>query len=359
MIFFLGLLVLTAGAIAANSSSSSSSTPAPADGPGDAVDQLIRRADAFVVATDTHAATPRAPDFAKLAAAAHAAREQAESDTRAYINAKFDQAAGAAGAAAAATGVGLAAVPFILAAAQAGKWAASAQIALFKAMGVGGADGWSEDWQKNLKGETDWLTAHGVPFHPWNPSAHKSPMGYVNGGGGETCGFDGLCGLRESFEKLPVSEQNDAFASFVSMARHVTDNPIVDATYATAARLWSAWTLGAGTGAEMPIVEQAAREDFYTKDHPTDVRRFFELLVAAIATSAAQDAGVPFERWKEVIAHTWLGWDTGITEARKTSYPWSGAVAVAFAGAFARWICGQLAPPKVAGFGVMRYRGLR
>ncbi len=314
---------------------------------GDAIDQLIARADDFSRSTDAHAAPPSSPDYAKLAAEAKAAREKAEADQRAAINKKFDEVAGAASAVALATDVGVVAIPFVLAAAQAGKWAASAQITLLKSM-IGGADGWSDDWQNNLKGEIAWLTEHGVPFHPWNAAAHISPMGYVNGGGGETCGLDGLCGLREGFQALPPNLNDLASKAFASMKAHVTDNPFVTATYAAVSRGWVAWTLGAGTGAEMPIVEQAAREDFYTKDHATDVRRFYECLVAAIATTTAQDMGVPFERWREVIAHTWVGWDTGIVAARKAGVQQTGAWGVAFARDFAQWKCKQILGGMVA-----------
>lgn len=285
MLWLLGLGLVAAVGVAAAASSGSSSNPTLAGADpvlGGVVAQIMARAERFTKTIDASAANPAAPDFAKLAGEAQARKAAEEAAARKYINDTFDKYRDGAVLAATTTGIGVVAVPFIIIAAQLGKWAANAQITMFKAMGVA-VDGWSETWQANLAAELQWLAAVGIPFPSWNNGkGWNSPMGYVNGGGGSECGHGGLCSIREAYGKfLGPLERKSAFAAWESMRRHLTDNPIVLAYYTRAGAVDGGFVVTVGG-------DDADRR----------------LFVGALASAVCQDMGVPFERWRDVMART-------------------------------------------------------
>lgn len=337
----LGTVAVVGGVAAlASSSSDEPSSPrfirarvSPDNAVQNDIDSVIASADEFSRSLEKYAAPPGAPreELAAMAERARAAKAAEEKRVKKEIDDRFDQAALAASTYAAYTGVGVIAIPFIYAGSYLGRWAAKAQLAMIKFFVGGAADGWSADWVRNTEGEMKWFVDHGIPFHQFDPKKQVSPMGYVNGGGGTTCHVDagGLCGMRKQFsEKLPAELRPDAFDAFLRIKNHVMDNPYCVALYALSASFDYDWTLSA-------FAVSSSLLDWFAKNPKTtaaqwawvplegrtrgDNLQFFHMLVAAIATTTAQDTDLPFELWLDAISATWEGWNEGICHSEGCS----------------------------------------
>lgn len=367
----LALLALVAGAgvaVAASAARSSSTRRGPTlEEPAtglDEIDKVIGRADNFAKLLAEVRTSPESADFAAMAKVANDAKAQAETDVKRAIDKTIDSYAAGAATAAAATGVGVVAIPIIYFGAWAGKWAARAQLTLMKWIFGGGADGWSEDWLRNTEGEIKWLSDRGIPFPPFlRRGYHVSPMGYVNGGGGEKCGQGGLCGLRRNFQPAATTDAEgkspehqgsqdptiaaQAVAAMTLVRKHLDKNPFAFALYVTGQAFTGDWTYGAKTSDALKVdadrqlailqsgdVTKANAEylegvgpapSWYSEnanafpwDHLVVARiRFWHMLVAAIATSVAQERGVTMALWQDMIAKAWDGWNQGIAENAK------------------------------------------
>lgn len=289
MWFILALIGGAAAVAVATSSESSAPVPRDAKDPffGNSLDVILHNAEKFREAITTSAASKDMPDWAVLAQAAQARKAKEEADTRRMINETFDKYRDNLSMAAAATGIGVVAVPFIIIGATLGKWAANAQITLFKTLGIA-TDGWSDTWVSNVEGEIRWLADRRIPFPGWNDGkGWNSPMGYVNGGGGSECGSGGLCAIREAYGKYPNPlDMASGFRAWQTMSRHLRDNALVFAFYSKIGAEFEG-------GHNITVGGNATVE---------------KLFVAALASAVCQDRGVPFVRWDSVIRTTHAEW---------------------------------------------------
>lgn len=292
MIWLLALFAAGAAVVATSSTSKTEPLPRKEDeftSTGDPIADIMAIAKRFETSIDAAAASPKDPNWAALAQVANDKKAAEEAAARKYINETFDKYRNAAVVGATATGYGVIAVPIIIMAAELGKWAANAQITLFKALGVA-ANGWSETWQGNVQGEINWLVERGIPFPAWDQKAFTSPMGYVNSGGGTTCGHGGLCAIREAYGKyLRPLEMANAMRAWKVMKRHITDNPLVLAFY---------------TRVGMPDGAFIITNGFDAEGNEGASAGFAKLFCAALASSVCQEEGVPFALWKSVIEGT-------------------------------------------------------
>lgn len=406
-------LLLAAGAatavVAASSSSESSGGGGAPAGPKipemsepatglDEIDSVIARADNFAKLLDEIRVGPEKADFEALAKVANAAKAAAEEKVKKDIDKTIDNAAAAAAAGAVATGVGIVAIPIIYLGAWAGKYAARAQLVLLKWMFGGGADGWNATWRGHAEGEAKGLSEAGIPFPQFSQKFHVSPMGYVNGGGGEKCGQGGLCGLRRNFSRAATNDAqgkdpawqgsqdptvaDGARAAMLLVKKWLPKNPFAFALYVTSVAWQYDWTYGANTiailkqqadfaldllrkGASAPSdyskVSSLGGEGFGPRpDWWPDTAfpwekivvariRFWHMLVAAIATSVAQERGVTPALWTDMIGKGWEGWDKGIAEYNKWAPTrpkygwWAPGSGAPWGIAFAYWHCQALA----------------
>lgn len=276
------------------------------------VDLIFYRSEKLQEAIKQYAASRTSPDWAKLSAAAQAKKKEEEAAARQLINDTTDKYRDIYAKGAAMTGIGIVAVPFIYFAAGVMKWAGNAQLTILKTLGIT-SDGWSETWLNNMNGELDWLITRGIPFPAWGDGkVWVSPMGWVNGGGGSTCGHGGLCAIREAYGVyLEPLDMESAMRAWRTLSRHLADNPIALAFYTRVAMSDGGFQITNGFG--------------FGNDNGVDVQKLF---IAALVTSVCQDRGVPFARWEASIAAVWPEWQRLFEYHKKRgeSFPFAGSV---------------------------------
>jgi hypothetical protein len=330
----------------------------------DEIDKVIARADNFAAYLGEMRTGPETKGFAELAKVAEASKKQAEADVKKQIDKTIDNYAAGAAVAAAATGVGVVAIPIIYLGAWAGKLAARAQLQILKWVFGGGADGWNDTWRSHAEGEIAWLAERGIPFPQFSQKWHVSPMGYVNGGGGTSCGQMGLCGLRRNFSPAATNDAQGkdpawqgaqdptvaqhAVAAMAIVRKHLEKNPFSFAMFVTSQAWRYDWTYDAASSAELKTREDKSLQLLRSgAPHPNDFSvirsdagfgprpawypdaaypwdklvvaqiRFWHMLVAAIATSVAQERGVTPALWSDMIGKAWEGWNEGIAAHAK------------------------------------------
>lgn len=156
----------------------------------------------------------------------------------------------------------------------------------------------------------------------------------------------GACSLVPAFSNLPDDQRRDAFTALGRLRPHLASHAPVAALYGLLSAFGENWTLYAPTSKEINDGSfRAALERGLTsggveagaaKQRALRYEQFFGALVAAIATTTANDNGVPLFGWRKVYELTWAGWDAGVEGARASGYSWPGTSGVAFAGAFAQ-----------------------
>jgi hypothetical protein len=160
------------------------------------------------------------------------------------------------------------------------------------------------------------------------------------------CKARGLCSLVSAFDNLPADQRTAAFTALGRLRPHLASHAPVAAAFGLLAAFGENWTVYAPTSTEINSGSfRAALEKGLTsggvdaavaRQRALRYEQFFGALVAAIATTTANDNGVPLFGWRSVYEMTWAGWDAGIEGARASVYPWPGTSGVAFAGTFAQ-----------------------
>lgn len=144
-----------------------------------------------------------------------------------------------------------------------------------------------------------------------------------------SCLATGMCSLIDAFTTKGLPEDQAALAkdAFSYLRYFVHDNPLAAAAYTTGAYMTSNWMATALIGSQLTGTP-ASNEGVF-------IRKFFELLVAAVGVAAAMRYNIPAYRWAKVIEEAGRGWDGGVTGARASKFPWPGASGIAFAWKFA------------------------
>jgi hypothetical protein len=169
----------------------------------------------------------------------------------------------------------------------------------------------------------------------------------IESSGGSTfdCVPRGFCKLVAGFDGLPDDQKLNAFTAFGRIRAHFASHAPVVAALGLLAYCSENWTLYSPKLGEMldGSFEAALTKGLTSPSESAEsakaralrYRQFYTALVLSIATTTANDLGVPLYAWKRVLDKTWEGWDGGITGARDSGYPYPGASGVAFAYYFA------------------------
>lgn len=108
--------------------------------------------------------------------------------------------------------------------------------------------------------------------------------------------------------------RDNLLAALTLLKRYTIYNPFVSAAYATQALYsfnWMAYAPRSNTG-DLDTFTKNAKEGAKSELVGTQIRAFYETLIAGVATSLGNDKKVPANRWKELVSAAWDGWNEGI-----------------------------------------------
>lgn len=301
------------------------------------VEQAIAAAEAYTAILADAAERPAGvseEDLRQRAAQYTADRKKAEKDTLAKWDRDVNTWRDAINAGLELSGIGTVLVPFVSAGASIMKWGAKAS-ADFAKLILRTGDAWSQDWRNNMLGEMAWLDERHVPYPGFQPE-RDTPRGWCTGlnNQNEPMMF-GATALRESFQRLSLTDANNAMGAFDAIYRSREENPYARAMFAS---LQLAPMPGVNWGAGMIFPSAYLHEAEADPNGGKYLAAFVSSMVAAIGAAVARDYHLETSRYKAVIEAAWHGWDKAAETYQKEFYAqppgeWRGGlVGVGYAG---------------------------
>lgn len=241
-------------------------------------------------------------DFNKLAEEANAQYAAEKKEAIAQSNKLIDDYKKAGTTALLYSGVGVVAIPFIYFGAELLKYGANLQVWLIETLGLY-ESGWTDFWKNDAQAHVDWYVSMGIPFPEFKKAHHASPMGYVKSVlyplhlEVDTLGQPDGANPKGSPNYQAIKRMGASFK------KHSSDNPAVLALYGIVGESdFGLNNMSYGVPDQLIAGDLSSYSHDPTKVYVAPDRKFTDLdmitmLTAAIATTVAQDYGVPYQNW--------------------------------------------------------------
>lgn len=181
-----------------------------------------------------------------------------------------------------------------------------------------GQNGNSNDWIQRCKDAAAFYAGKGIPFMAYNP-AMVSAMGYAQSV------FDNL---DKAVSGPQFNDAQSMYEAFATTKKFFGQDPLVQQMYDDA-------FLGGWIFTDKPGVNDNPFGQCTVADDPSfcdplnrGANSLKTSMPSAIGCAVARQGGVPFVRFKEVIAEAQNGWNDGIDEAAKMGSYYNGPTAV-------------------------------